>query len=243
MRNIKLTYRYDGSLFYGFQRQPEKRTVQGEIEKLLNVVFKKEIDMISSGRTDRGVHALIQVSNFYVDSTIPIERLKYILNRGLPLDIELLDVEEVEEKFNSRFDAKNRGYRYIISWERNPFRSRYETFINREIDIKRFYEILKPLIGMHDFNNFRLSDCGSKTSVREIYDIKIEKLEEKRIAIDLLGSSFLKSQIRIIIGTALNIYFKELPENYIEEMLKNPNKKYLKKVAPPYGLYLSQVNY
>lgn len=243
MRNIKLTYRYDGSLFYGFQRQPEKRTVQGEIEKLLNVVFKKEIDLISSGRTDRGVHALIQVSNFYVDSTIPIERLKYILNRGLPLDIELLDVEEVEEKFNSRFDAKNRGYRYIISWERNPFRSRYETFINREIDIKRFYEILKPLIGIHDFNNFRLSDCGSKTSVREIYDIKIEKLEEKRIAIDLLGSSFLKSQIRIIIGTALNIYFKELPENYIEEMLKNPNKKYLKKVAPPYGLYLSQVNY
>ena len=243
MRNIKLTYRYDGSLFYGFQRQPEKRTVQGEIEKLLNVIFKKEIDMISSGRTDRGVHALIQVSNFYVDSTIPIERLKYILNRGLPLDIELLDVEEVEEKFNSRFDAKNRGYRYIISWERNPFRSRYETFINREIDIKRFYEILKPLIGMHDFNNFRLSDCGSKTSVREIYDIKIEKLEEKRIAIDLLGSSFLKSQIRIIIGTALNIYFKELPENYIEEMLKNPNKKYLKKVAPPYGLYLFQVNY
>lgn len=243
MRNIKLTYRYDGSLFYGFQRQPEKRTVQGEIEKLLNVVFKKEIDMISSGRTDRGVHALIQVSNFYVDSTIPIERLKYILNRGLPLDIELLDVEEVEEKFNSRFDAKNRGYRYIISWEKNPFRSRYETFINREIDIKRFYEILKPLIGIHDFNNFRLSDCGSKTSVREIYDIKIEKLEEKRIAIDLLGSSFLKSQIRIIIGTALNIYFKELPENYIEEMLKNPNKKYLKKVAPPYGLYLSQVNY
>ncbi len=243
MRNIKLTYRYDGSLFYGFQRQPEKRTVQGEIEKLLNVVFKKEIDMISSGRTDRGVHALIQVSNFYVDSTIPIERLKYILNRGLPLDIELLDVEEVEEKFNSRFDAKNRGYRYIISWERNPFRSRYETFINREIDIKRFYEILKPLIGIHDFNNFRLSDCGSKTSVREIYDIKIEKLEEKRIVIDLLGSSFLKSQIRIIIGTALNIYFKELPENYIEEMLKNPNKKYLKKVAPPYGLYLSQVNY
>lgn len=243
MRNIKLTYRYDGSLFYGFQRQPEKRTVQGEIEKLLNVVFKKEIDMISSGRTDRGVHALIQVSNFYVDSTIPIERLKYILNRGLPLDIELLDVEEVEEKFNSRFDAKNRGYRYIISWERNPFRSKYETFINREIDIKRFYEILKPLIGIHDFNNFRLSDCGSKTSVREIYDIKIEKLEEKRIAIDLLGSSFLKSQIRIIIGTALNIYFKELPENYIEEMLKNPNKKYLKKVAPPYGLYLSQVNY
>lgn len=243
MRNIKITYRYDGSMFYGFQRQPEKRTVQGEIEKLLNVVLKNEIDMISSGRTDRGVHALIQVSNFFTNSSIPLEKLKYVLNRGLPLDIELLDIEEVTESFNSRFDAKSRGYRYIISWEKNPFKSRYETYINREIDIEKFQNILNVLKGVHDFNNFRLSDCGSKTSIREIYDIEVKALRDKTIGVDILGSSFLKSQIRIIIGTALNIYFGELPEEYMEEMLKNPNKKYLKKVAPPYGLYLSQVNY
>lgn len=243
MRNIKITYRYDGSMFYGFQRQPEKRTVQGEIEKLLNVVLKNEIDMISSGRTDRGVHALIQVSNFFTESSIPLDKLRYVLNRGLPLDIELLAIEEVEESFNSRFDAKSRGYRYIISWEKNPFKSRYETYINREIDIEKFQNILNVLKGVHDFNNFRLSDCGSKTSIREIYDIDVKLLRDKTIGVDILGSSFLKSQIRIIIGTALNIYFGELPQEYMEEMLKNPNKKYLKKVAPPYGLYLSQVNY
>lgn len=243
MRNIKITYRYDGSMFYGFQRQPEKRTVQGEIEKLLNVVLKTNIDMISSGRTDRGVHALIQVSNFHTDSTIPLEKLKYVLNRGLPLDIELLDIEEVEEEFNSRFDAKSRGYRYILSWERDPFKSRYETYINREIDSKRFASVMKPLIGIHDFNNFRLSDCGSKTSVREIYSIDVKKLDSSRIAVDILGSSFLKSQIRIIIGTALDVYFGVRDESYLREMLENPNKKFIRKVAEPNGLYLSKVNY
>lgn len=243
MRNIKITYRYDGSLFFGFQRQPEKRTVQGEIEKLLNVVLKTEIDMISSGRTDRGVHALIQVSNFYTDSPIPLDKLKYVLTRGLPLDIELFDVEEVEENFNSRFDAKSRGYRYIISWERDPFKSRYETFVNKKIDRERFLEILKPLVGVHDFNNFRLSDCGSKTSVREIYSIDIIEIDSSRIAVDILGSSFLKSQIRIIIGTALDIYFGIRKEDYIVEMLENPQKKFIRKVAEPYGLYLSKVNY
>ncbi|WP_300343561.1 tRNA pseudouridine(38-40) synthase TruA [Fusobacterium sp.] len=243
MRNIKITYRYDGSMFYGFQRQPEKRTVQGEIEKLLNVVLKTNIDMISSGRTDRGVHALIQVSNFHTDSTIPLEKLKYVLNRGLPLDIELLDIEEVEEEFNSRFDAKSRGYRYILSWERDPFKSRYETYINRELDTKRFARVMEPLIGIHDFNNFRLSDCGSKTSVREIYSIDVKKLDSSRIAVDILGSSFLKSQIRIIIGTALDVYFGVRDESYLREMLENPNKKFIRKVAEPNGLYLSKVNY
>lgn len=243
MRNIKITYRYDGSMFYGFQRQPEKRTVQGEIEKLLNVVLKTNIDMISSGRTDRGVHALIQVSNFHTDSTIPLEKLKYVLNRGLPLDIELLDIEEVEEEFNSRFDAKSRGYRYILSWERDPFKNRYETYINREVDTKRFASVMEPLIGIHDFNNFRLSDCGSKTSVREIYSIDVKKLDGSRIAVDILGSSFLKSQIRIIIGTALDVYFGVRDESYLREMLENPNKKFIRKVAEPNGLYLSKVNY
>lgn len=243
MRNIKIVYRYDGSMFYGFQRQPDKRTVQGEIEKLLDVVLKDKIDMVSSGRTDRGVHALIQVSNFHTNSTIPLDKLKYVLTRGLPLDIELLDIEEVGESFNSRFDAKSRGYSYIISWERNPFKSRYETYVNKEIDRDRFQNILAVLVGVHDFNNFRMSDCGSKTSIREIYSIEVKKISEFRIQIEIMGSSFLKSQIRIIIGTALNIYFGNLAEDYMESMLKNPTKKHLKKVAEPNGLYLSQVNY
>ena len=243
MRNIKIRYRYDGSMFYGFQRQPEKRTVQGEIEKLLNVLLKEEINMISAGRTDRGVHALEQVSNFFTSSPIPVERLKYALDRGLPLDIELLDIEETDVEFNSRFMAKTRAYRYIMSWKKNPFENRYVTYVYREIDKEKFKKILEPLIGIHDFNNFRMSDCGSKTSVREIYSIDIVELSKEKIAIDIKGNSFLKSQIRIIIGTALDIYLGNRKEDYLLNMLNNPYKEYIKKAADPYGLYLSQVNY
>lgn len=243
MRNIKIRYRYDGSMFYGFQRQPEKRTVQGEIEKLLNVLLKEEINMISAGRTDRGVHALEQVSNFFTSSPIPVERLRYALDRGLPLDIELLDIEETDMEFNSRFMAKTRAYRYIMSWEKNPFENRYVTYVYKEINSEEFKKILDPLIGVHDFNNFRMSDCGSKTSVREIYSIEIVKLGEKKIAVDIKGNSFLKSQIRIIIGTALDIYLGNRKKDYLLNMLNNPNKEYIKKAADPNGLYLSQVNY
>lgn len=243
MRNIKLIYRYDGSLFYGFQRQIDKRTVQGEIESLLEVVLKEKINLISSGRTDRGVHALKQVSNFITSSTIPLDRLKYVLDRGLPSDIEILSVEEAELDFNSRFDAKDRGYRYIITFEKNPFTARYETYVYKKLDRKKFQDILTSLVGVHDFNNFRMSDCGSKTSVREIYSIDVTELEKNKIAIDIKGNSFLKSQIRIIIGTALDIYFGVREKDYIEKMLKYPNGNFIKKVAQPNGLYLSEVNY
>lgn len=242
MRNIKIIYRYDGSMFYGSQRQPEKRTVQGEIEKLLNILLKEEINMISSGRTDRGVHALIQVSNFFTSSPIPLDRMKYALNRGLPLDIELLDIEEVDLEFNSRFLPKSRAYRYIMTWKRNPFESRYTTYVNKKIEKDRFFEIMKPLIGVHDFNNFRMSDCGSKTSVREIYSIELFE-EDTKLIVEIRGNSFLKSQIRIMIGTALEIYFGNRDKNYLIDMLNNPEKKYIKKVADPFGLYLSEVNY
>ena len=128
-KNIKIEFRYDGSRYYGFQRQPDKITVQGEIEKILRIVTKEEINLISAGRTDRGVHANHQVSNFYTSSTIPIEKYKYLLTRALPKDIDILSVEEVDENFNARHNAKMREYIYIISWEKNPFEARYCKFV------------------------------------------------------------------------------------------------------------------
>lgn len=243
MRNLKLIYRYDGSDFYGFQRQPKKRTVQGEIEKILNLLLKEKIDLTSSGRTDKGVHALKQVSNFYTNSPIPVEKLKYALQRGLPKDIDLIEIKEVDKNFNARFDVKIRGYKYIISREKNPFKNRYETYLNKNLDTKKLIKILSPFVGVHNFNNFRLSDCGSANPIREIYSIEVSQIDEFRIQIDILGNAFLKSQIRIMIGTALAIYFNEQNENYILELLKNPEKKFTKKIASPFGLYLSQIIY
>lgn len=242
-RNIKIDFRYDGSRYYGFQRQPNKITVQGEIEKILKNVTKEDINLISAGRTDRGVHANHQVSNFYTFSTIPVEKFKYLLSRSLPLDIDIFSVEEVNESFNARHDAKRRQYMYIISWDKTPFKARYCKFVKEEIDIEKLKKIFSIFIGVQDFQNFRLKDCSSKITIREIYDIKVEKNGEDEIRIFIDGSSFLKSQIRIMIGTALEVYYGKLEENTIGIMLKDFSKEYKKNLVEPEGLYLNKIKY
>lgn len=242
-RNIKISYQYDGSRYFGFQRQPNKLTVQGEIEKILKYVTKEEINLISAGRTDRGVHAKHQVSNFYTFSSISTDRFKYLLNKMLPVDIFVLDVEEVDIKFNSRYNAKYREYEYLISNKRNPFSAKYVKYISQKIDLEKFEKIFQSFVGIKDFKNFRLNDCVSKVSIREIVSIRVEEIDESTFKIVVRGSSFLKSQIRIMVGTALAIYQKKLPENYIDILLNDFSKEYRKILAEPEGLYLSKIEY
>lgn len=242
MRNIKISYQYDGSDFFGFQRQPKQRTVQGEMERSLGIILQEKIDLISSGRTDRGVHALEQVSNFQTPSTIPKEKLFYALSRSLPEDIVLLSLEEVEEDFHARFTAKTRTYCYKIHWKRNPFLHRYESYVKQEIDAEAFQAILKPFLGKHNFQNFRLQDDAFANPIREIYSISCRKKEEG-IEILIQANAFLKSQIRIMIGTALEVYFGRMEKTRIEEMLENPEKTFPKVLAPAAGLYLFKIEY
>lgn len=242
-RNIKLSYMYDGSRYFGFQRQPKQITVQGEIEKILKFVCNEEINLISAGRTDRGVHAKHQVSNFYTSSKIPIDKFKYLLNRALPNDIYIFEVEDVPEDFNARHNAKYREYEYIISFEKNPFEARYVKYFSQKIDIEKLKKIFISFLGIKDFHNFRLKDCVSKVSIREIMSIDIKNFESNKIKITIRGSSFLKSQIRIMVGTALEIYKDNLPENYIEILLTDFSKEYRKFLAEPEGLYLSKIVY
>ena len=242
-RNIKLEFRYDGSRYFGFQRQPKQITVQGEIEKILRTVTKEEVNLISAGRTDRGVHANHQVSNFYTSSTIPVDKFKYLLSRALPTDIEILSVEDVEENFNARHDAKSREYLYIISWNRSPFKARYCKFVKEKIDAERLEKIFSDFIGIKDFQNFRLKDCASKITIREIYEIRVEYSGANEINIYIKGSAFLKSQIRIMVGTALEIYYENLSEDTIKKMLTDFTKEYKKNLVEPEGLYLNRIEY
>lgn len=243
MKNIKLTYMYDGTDFYGFQKQPEKRTIQGEIERVLAFYIKDEINLISSGRTDSGVHASMQVSNFFTNSKMPIEKILYALNKHLPNDIYIKNIEEVPLDFNSRFSTKERVYEYFICFEKNPFKNRFSTFIPEKINLDEFLKILKILEGRHDFKNFKLSDCTSKHQVREIFSITGRIFDNSSLVIQIRGNAFLKSQIRIIIGIGLDIYFQKKSKDYFKRMLNEFDKDFQKTVAPPNGLFLSEIIY
>lgn len=243
MKNIKVEYEYDGSGFFGFQRQPDARTVQGELESALKLVLKEEINLTSSGRTDRGVHAYMQVSNFLTSSKIPLDRLEFAVKNLIPGDIRIHHMEHMPEEFHARFSAKSRAYEYIMGWDRTAFETKYVSTVKGEVDPEKFQEILKPLLGRHNFEGFRLADCSGKSPVREISEIRCYPKGENKIAVYIRGNAFLKSQIRIIMGTALAVYFGKKPKNYLINKLENPHSQDEKIVADGSGLYLCDIEY
>jgi len=242
-KNIKIIYQYDGSDFYGLQRQPDKRTVQGELEKGIYKIIGEKVDLISSGRTDRGVHAKMQVSNFVTTSKIPPNRLLIALENITPTDIKIVSVEEVDNEFHSRFSAKTRAYEFVLTTNRSVFEARYVTEVKKEIDVERLEEIMRVYLGKHNFDGFRMVDSGGGNPIREIFEIRCYKKNENKIGIYIKGNAFLKTQIRIMVGSSLAVYFGDREENYIKNKLKNHDPKGEKIVVDGAGLYLFEVNY
>lgn len=243
MLNIMIEYAYDGSFFYGSQKQPGKRTIQGEIEKAIKTLTKENVKLITAGRTDRGVHALKQVSNFHTESNIPIPNFFHALSKSLPNDIKLINTKEVELGFNARFNAKNRSYKYIITKDQSPFNARYMTYLPMEIDVIEFQKILDMFVGIHDFTNFMLVDKVYKNPFREIYNIKVEKNGDENIEVYLKGSSFLKSQVRLMIGGAISVVKNVITKEELLGFLQNPVLKQKKNVASANGLYLYDIEF
>ena len=249
-RNVKIIYQYDGSKFSGFQRQKHNniKTVQGEIEKVILKAFSQKINMISSGRTDKGVHAMEQVSNFLIDGNIPLEAIKRQINKSLKGEIKILNITEANENFNARFDAKNRTYLYILRTEEDipPFEANYITGLKKEVNVEKFQKIMDSFIGKHNFSSFMKKDKAYRNPVREIFYIKCfydKKWGKNQLNIEICGNGFLKTMVRIMIGSALAIYFGKEKEDYIIKNLENPNADNKKILASSEGLYLYKVNY
>ena len=249
-RNVKIIYQYDGSKFSGFQRQKDNnvKTVQGEIEKVILKAFSQNINMISSGRTDKGVHAMEQVSNFLIDGNIPLEAIKRQINKSLKGEVKILNITEANENFNARFDAKNRAYLYIMRTEEDitPFESNYITGLKEKVEAEKFQKIMDSFIGKHDFSSFMKKDKAYRNPVREIFYIKCyydKKFGKNQVNIEICGNGFLKTMVRIMIGSALAVYFGKEKEDYIIKRMKNPDADNKKILAPSEGLYLYKVNY
>lgn len=244
MRNIKLTIEYDGREFNGWQKQPNKLNIQGNIEKVISDITKEEIEIIGSGRTDAGVHALGQVANFKTNSAIPIEKFAIAINSRLKKSIVIKKAEEVDERFHSRYNCKQKTYRYIInnSETGSAIYRNLEYNIKNPLDVEKMQEASKYFVGEHDFSAFKASGTSSKSSVRTIYSAKIEK-EGERIIIELTGNGFLYNMVRIISGTLVEVGLGKIKPEQIPEIIQSKNRQNAGKTLPPYGLYLVEVNY
>lgn len=243
-KNIKIIVAYNGKNFNGWQKQKDSLGIQGELEFACKSVFSlKEIEVIGSGRTDAGVHALGQVANFKVDTTIPTEKFPEILNNRLPKDISVLCAEEVAGDFHSRHTAKRKAYRYQIyrSKIRSPFLKDISYQVKYDLDVEKMKREVKFLIGKHDFCGFMSSGSSIKNTVREIFDASVFEQDELLI-IEVCGSGFLYNMVRIIAGTMVDIGRGKIEES-MKQIIESKDRGRAGHTAPPQGLFLKYVEY
>lgn len=181
MRNIKLTIEYDGKKFGGWQKQPNKLNIQGEIEEAIKEITGENVELTASGRTDSGVHALGQVANFKTNSNIEIDKIPYAINSKLKKSIVIKKAEEVEENFHSRYNCKGKKYRYIInnSIQGTAIYRGLECNIPQKLDINKMQKAAKYFEGEHDFKGFKASGTSSKSTVRTIYKAEVIRRRRK----------------------------------------------------------------
>lgn len=206
MRNIKLIIEYDGKGFNGWQKQPNKPNIQGEIENAIERITGERVELYASGRTDAGVHAIAQTANFKTNSNIPIEKLCLAINSQLKKSIVIKEAKEVEEDFHCRYNCKGKKYRYVINNSLNGsaiYRG-LEYHMPIKLDVEKMKEASKFFIGTHDFKAFKSSGTSSKSSVREIYTAEVIE-DGERIKVELTGSGFLYNMVRIISGTLVDV--------------------------------------
>ena len=242
-----ITFSYDGTNFYGYQKQPRKRTVQKEIEDVLKEINDgNDVSIYSSGRTDAGVHAINQKAHFEMGIKISPERLLRGMNSLLPSDIYVKNIDMVPIDFHARFDATGKEYVYKINMgEYNPIERNYVCQYCRKLDVVSMERGLKYLEGTHNFKSFTKSDEEILDYVRTITQATLvrDSKDLNKIIITFVGTGFLRYMVRNMVGLLIEIgEGKRKPEDIID-IFKYEDRRFAGKTAPPCGLYLRNVFY
>lgn len=239
---------YDGTNYFGWQTQKNGITVQQTLEKALSLILNQNIKVVASGRTDSGVHAFGQVCHFDSDTTIPPTKIADAVNCKLPEDIKVLKSALAPENFNANKSAKRKTYvyKFYLSDKKIPLLERYAERLNKNIDVKKMEKASKILIGEHDFKCFCASGSSVLSTIRTIYDIKINIIENtlfSELEIEVCGNGFLYNMVRTIAGQLVAIGEGLMTEDTLKQAVLTQNRKILAKTMPSKGLILIKVNY
>ncbi len=244
MNNYKLTIEYDGTNYAGWQIQKNADTVQQKIIDAIEVILKENVNLIGSGRTDAGVHALGQVANFRTEKKIDEMKFQYSLNAVLPKDISIKNLESVGEDFHARFDARSRSYIYLFSHGKSPFFEKYSLLMPsvNKINIDLLNRTSTYLLGEHDFTSLSKKNVELEEKKCTITDIHWRRTHDKTIFY-ITANRFLHGMVRTILGTLIYAAENNLGRNYFKELLNKKNREEAEESVPSKGLFLYKVRY
>lgn len=243
-KNYKLTIAYDGTRFFGWERQPDRETIQGKLESVLEKLNGKPVDVIGAGRTDAGVHARAMVASVRLDVKESCEEIRDYMNRYLPDAIAVREVKEAGDRFHARYNAIGKTYRYtcFVGDVKPVFDRRYVTMLDYKVDVEKMRQAAAILAGEHDFRSFCGNPRMKKSTVRLVDSITIEQNKD-RIHFTFHGTGFLQNMVRILVGTLLEVGRGYWDVDYVQTILDAKDRKLAGPTAPPEGLCLMKVDY
>ncbi len=248
-RNYKFTLSYDGTRFYGWERQPNRdMTIQGKLENVLSRMVglpeNESVQVIGAGRTDAGVHARAMTANAMLDTTLSEEEIQQYMNQYLPEDISINDVKICSDRFHSRYNALGKTYRYTCYYGNSKpvFDRRYVTILEQKPDVDAMRKAAEYIVGTRDFKSFCGNTHMKKSTVRCVDNIRIEE-SGPQIRFYFHGNGFLQNMVRIMTGTLLEVGYGNLKPESLKDILEACDRQKAGPTAPPQGLCLMKVDY
>lgn len=243
-QNYRLTIAYDGSRFFGWERQPDKDTIQGKLEAVLGALQGYPVNVIGAGRTDAGVHARAMTANVVLDVTETPDAIRDYLNRYLPDAIAVREVKEAAPRFHARYNALGKTYRYTChtGLVKPVFDRKYVTLLDYDPDVEKMRQAAAYLLGENDFASFCGNPRMKKSTVRLVDHIAIERRKD-RVVFTFHGTGFLQNMVRIMVGTLLEVGRGYWTPEQVRDILSAKDRKQAGPTAPPEGLCLMKVDY
>ena len=233
---------YDGTAYQGWQKQPDKNSVQAKIETALSRLCRHNVKITGAGRTDKGVHAFGQV--FHFDTDKEFKDITKSINSQLPEDIRIVSCKPVSDEFHSRYDAKWKHYSYIINTGKfNPIQRNYAYQLGIELDEEKMQEAAQALVGTHDFSSFNATRKDEiEDQVRTIYKIEVNR-RGSLVTVDYYGDGFLRYMIRMMTGALIEAGKGRITAEDIQNIMEKMDKTACNYNVPACGLYLIEISY
>jgi tRNA pseudouridine38-40 synthase len=243
LNRYKLTFEYDGTLFSGWQIQPEARTVEGVIEQAFSKLYQQEIDIVGQGRTDAGVHALAQTAHVDLPDNYSKSRILHAMKGLLPDDVALKSIQKTDSDFHARFDAVSRVYQYRVSTRPSPLQRHVTWSAAGRLDPGVLSECSGLIMGEHDFCNFCIPpEEDQMTTICTILKSSWET-EGDLYIYSIEGNRFLRHLVRRLVGTMVQVAAGRLELSEFESLLHGKERVQKGHSAPSHGLILTQVRY